>query len=458
MRPAATARSGVGRRNSRAARAHSGGAVASQGAHDPGHRADVRRLRSSGDHLRAAGFRRHLASDAAGGGLGAVGRLHRPVPRRARRGRAGGALRAAPGHHRRHRALQRHEPRLRACLERAVADRSSASSKGVGLGAEVPIANTYINEIARSDVRGRFYILYQTIFAFGLIAAGLLGYLMVPTIGWQSMFYLGTRADHPGLLHHAHAAGIAALAGRQGAARRGRHRRRRDRARRDGARARPAAAGAVARRRPRQASRWGEIFEGIYRHRTFSVWAMWFCCFSTTYGLQAWLPTLYRTNFHLPLAQSLLYGLITQCCGIFGSVLCALTVDRTGRRPWFVVAFAGRRGDAAGARRASGPARRSTLLVFVSVGALLHVVGGDRPQPLHVRALPDAHPRLRRRGRRLVAARRRRGRAARRGLSRAALRARHGLRLFRRPRPRRRDRHLCLRRRDQGATLEELSP
>ena len=64
--------------------------------------------------------------------------------------------------------------------------------EGVGLGAEVPIANTYINEIARSAVRGRFYILYQTLFAFGLIAAGFLGFVMVPRIGWQSMFYLGT--------------------------------------------------------------------------------------------------------------------------------------------------------------------------------------------------------------------------------------------------------------------------
>ena len=91
----------------------------------------------------------------------------------------------------------------------------------------------------------------------------------------------------------------------------------------------------------REASRWGEIFEGIYRHRTFAVWAMWFCCFSTTYGLNAWLPTLYRTNFQLPLSQALLYGLITQVVGLVGSTICALNVDRSGRRPWFLFAFIG---------------------------------------------------------------------------------------------------------------------
>ena len=55
----------------------------------------------------------------------------------------------------------------------------------------------------------------------------------------------------------------------------------------------------------RQKTRWHEIFEGRYRRRTFSVWVMWFCCFSTTYGLLTWLPTLYRTVFHLPVAEAL---------------------------------------------------------------------------------------------------------------------------------------------------------
>jgi MFS transporter, putative metabolite:H+ symporter len=240
--------------------------------------------------------------------------------------------------------------------------------QGVGLGAEVPIANTYINEMARSGSRGRFYILYQTLFAFGLIAAGLLGYLMVPTLGWQSMFYLGTAPiilvffitrvlpESPrwlvskGRLAEADAvvASIERAVVAQG-------------------RVLPPP---LPRPAPlHQASRWPEIFEGIYRHRTLSVWLMWFCCFSTTYGLQTWLPTLYRTTFHLPLAQSLLYGLITQCTGIFGSLVCAFTVDRTGRRPWFLFAFVGG-GVTLLTLSVVGPSTANLVLIFVSVGSL----------------------------------------------------------------------------------------
>ena len=86
-------------------------------------------------------------------------------------------------------------------------------------------------------------------------------------------------------------------------------------------------------------TRWLEIFEGIYLKRTLSDWAFWFCCFSTTYGLLTWLPTLYRTVFHLSVSDALKYGMITSLGGIVSALCCAFFIDIVGRRAWFTGAF-----------------------------------------------------------------------------------------------------------------------
>ena len=53
-----------------------------------------------------------------------------------------------------------------------------------------------------------------------------------------------------------------------------------------------------------------------------------------------WLTTVFRTVFKLPLDVSLRYGLITQAAGFIGTLICALTIDHVGRRPYFAVSFA----------------------------------------------------------------------------------------------------------------------
>ena len=245
---------------------------------------------------------------------------------------------------------------------------------GVGLGAEVPVSNTYISELAKTEKRGRFYVLFQVTFPFGLIAAALLGYLLVPRLGWQAMFYIGTLPiflvmflprlvpESPrwlvsrGRITEADTVvskveRIIVAEGKQ--------------------LPEPAPAKAAA---TREAMRWQEIFAPAYLRRTISVWVMWFCCFSTTYGLQSWLPTLYRTRFHLDVAHSNLYGLITQCCGILGTIMFALTTDRFGRRPLFMVAFCG---GAVTLLTLSGVGATTaqTLLVFISIGAFFMSTG-----------------------------------------------------------------------------------
>jgi putative MFS transporter len=52
------------------------------------------------------------------------------------------------------------------------------------------------------------------------------------------------------------------------------------------------------------------------------------------------LPTLYRQHFGLSLQQSIAYGFLTSLAGVAAAVVCALSIDRVGRKRWYVVAFA----------------------------------------------------------------------------------------------------------------------
>jgi MFS family permease len=59
--------------------------------------------------------------------------------------------------------------------------------QGLGLGAEVPIAATYMNEFTRAELRGRLVLLFQAIFAFGVMITALVAIWVVPNLGWQWM-------------------------------------------------------------------------------------------------------------------------------------------------------------------------------------------------------------------------------------------------------------------------------
>ena len=68
---------------------------------------------------------------------------------------------------------------------------SSRVIQGIGIGGEIPVASTYINELACAKVRGRFFLMYEAAFAAGYLIATLLAVLLVVRFGWQLMFIIG---------------------------------------------------------------------------------------------------------------------------------------------------------------------------------------------------------------------------------------------------------------------------
>jgi putative MFS transporter len=59
-----------------------------------------------------------------------------------------------------------------------------------------------------------------------------------------------------------------------------------------------------------------------------------------TYGINTWLPTIFRTYYEYGVADALRNGVIINLAGLAGAFCCAMLVDRMGRRAWFILAYA----------------------------------------------------------------------------------------------------------------------
>jgi putative MFS transporter len=212
--------------------------------------------------------------------------------------------------------------------------------QGIGLGGEVPIANTYINEFAQSGRRGRFVLLQQAMFPVGLTTVALVGIFVVPTLGWQWMFVFGglpVLLALPMMMVLPESPRWLASRGRDEEADRVLTR----------IETLVAAGSAV----PMPAiptgvppaaaapARFGELFQGVYRKRTLSLWVLWFCAYLLTYSITGWLPSIMRTVFHLPVGQSNLYGFVVSFVGLFVLILAAFTIDRIGRKRAYACGF-----------------------------------------------------------------------------------------------------------------------
>jgi MFS transporter, putative metabolite:H+ symporter len=222
--------------------------------------------------------------------------------------------------------------------------------QGIGVGGEMPVAAVYISELSRARGRGRFFLLYEMIFPIGLMVTGQIGAVLVPLLGWKTMFLIG---GLPGLIiallllrlpesprwliGKGRLAEAAAVIARMEAA----------------SRARPAAAPdapvphdypdavPIADAMPKIVrGKWSELLSPAYRGRTLIVWVIWASAFLIANSLNNWMPTLYTTVYHLALPQALRAASMTNVAQVALLLVAALTIDRSGRKYWTASAFA----------------------------------------------------------------------------------------------------------------------
>ena len=219
--------------------------------------------------------------------------------------------------------------------------------QGIGLGGEVPVAATYMSEVCPSRFRGKMVVALQMLFACGLFVAAFTAFKLIPAFGWRSMFAVGIlplllAASLRYLLPESPlwlaekgklVAANVALAQIENAVYRGNG---------------PAKlqvvenqivtntdGGYVAR------GEFSELVAPNMLKRTLSAWVVGFCVSTTGYGIIGWMPTLYRTVYHLPMKIVLGYSVATTSLSLVGVMSAIVLIDVLGRKPAIILGFFG---------------------------------------------------------------------------------------------------------------------
>ncbi|WP_438393125.1 MFS transporter [Caballeronia sp. DA-9] len=200
---------------------------------------------------------------------------------------------------------------------------------GLALGLLMPLAITYINEIAPARSSNVFTSLFFSLgWVSGSSSAGLIAAWLTPHYGWQSLYYVGGVALVFALMIQLwlpESPRFLASRGRWEEVKPLLYRLRPERAA-IYAIGHFATGGAISHRSPL-----GLLLSRDYRLRTVSFWAAGALSLFSAYGLSGWLPTLMLKRGET-LSSSFAYGSLFAGMAVAGGLISGFIADRVGDR------------------------------------------------------------------------------------------------------------------------------
>jgi putative MFS transporter len=207
--------------------------------------------------------------------------------------------------------------------------------QGLAIGGALPVAISYVNEVAPTATRGRFFGSFQFLMVAGFGAASVASAFIVPVYGWRPVFAVGAvplailpftfiLPESPRWLAAKGRIGdaVSALA-RLGCGK--------------GQVRMPAEAEVQP---PSERVPFALLVAPGRRGTFFTAIALWFLTYLASFGLTTWTPSLYVSVFKIPLADALRYGIISAAIIFIIPLILRATIDRFGRRPPAIIGMA----------------------------------------------------------------------------------------------------------------------
>ncbi|TQK45709.1 putative MFS transporter [Brevibacillus sp. AG162] len=171
---------------------------------------------------------------------------------------------------------------------------------GLGLGAELPVASTLVNEFAPPEKRGSTVVLLESFWAVGWIAAAVIAYFIIPDYGWRVAVMIG---------------------------------------------ALPVVYALFARKSIPESPQFQKQAEKIpvaklltsHRTETVTLWVVWFAIAFSYYGMFLWMPSV-LVDKGFTMIKSFQYVLIMTLAQLPGYFAAAYLVEKWGRK-WTLATF-----------------------------------------------------------------------------------------------------------------------